>query len=70
MTPGLSCPNAKYVSGMRIYCEKQGEYCGNVFYKSCKGWWALTANAARCPVRKDGVSDGGTEISADHNDAF
>ena len=56
MTPGLSCPNAKYVSGMRIYCEKQGEYCGNVFYKSCKGWWALTANAARCPIRKDGDS--------------
>ena len=54
MTPRLSCPRAKYESGMMIRCTAIGEYCGNVHYKSCKGWWVLTANAARCPLREGG----------------
>lgn len=51
-TPKLECPRAKYESGMRIRCTATGDYCGNVYWKSCKGWWALTANAARCPLRE------------------
>lgn len=51
MTPKLECPRAKYESGMRIRCTASGDYCGNVYWKSCKGWWALTAGAARCPMR-------------------
>ena len=49
--PKLECPNAKYVSGMKIWCKAAEECCGNVYFKRCKGWWALTANAARCPLR-------------------
>ena len=70
MTPRLTCPNARYVDGMRVYCDKIKGFCGNVFFKACRGWWALNANAARCPIRKGGVSNGGTEVPADHNDAF
>ena len=53
MTLKLECPHAEYRDGMRIFCTKSGEYCGNQFYKRCKGWWALNANAARCPLRRD-----------------
>ena len=55
MTPRLACPFARYVDGMRVYCDKTKGFCGNVFFMACRGWWALNANAARCPIRKDGV---------------
>ena len=53
MTPTLSCPHAEYRDGMRIYSNKADAYCGNQYFKTCKGWWALTDKAGRCPVRKD-----------------
>lgn len=56
--PRLECPHARYRSGMRIYCTKCGDYCGHVYWKACKGWWALTANATRCPLRKGGDDHG------------
>lgn len=48
----LSCPHASYRSGMRIWCAKTGSWCGNQYFKQCKGWWALTERAALCPIRK------------------
>jgi len=50
--PKLSCPNAVYVSGMKINCKLTGGRCTHVFYKSCKGWWALSPEAKRCPLRE------------------
>lgn len=52
MKPSLSCPHARYIDGMRIYCDAAHGLCGNVFYKQCKGWWSLNPNAARCPLRR------------------
>ena len=52
--PKLSCQNAEYRKGMRIYCKAIDDYCGHVYWKACKGWWALSANAERCPMRKGG----------------
>lgn len=49
----LSCPYAEYRQGMVIWCKKTGTPCAHVFFKTCKGWWALTAQAARCPLRKE-----------------
>lgn len=49
----LTCPHAKYREEMRIYCEKADTYCGNAFFKRCKGWWALNKNADRCPLREE-----------------
>ncbi len=49
----LSCPQAEYRSGMRIFCRKTGDLCGNQYFKRCKGWWALTEKADRCPKRKE-----------------
>lgn len=48
----LSCPHASYKTGMRIWCAKTGNWCGNQYFKACKGWWALTERAALCPIRK------------------
>lgn len=67
MTPKLNCPHAKYVSGMRIWCTAAEGYCGNVYFKSCKGWWVLTANAARCPLRRGG-DEGGQQGTAGRSD--
>lgn len=53
----LSCPFAKYVEGMKINCTKTGGRCAHVFFKSCKGFWALSPQAAQCPVRK-GITNG------------
>lgn len=53
MNLDLDCPQAEYREGMRIYCKKAGNYCGNAFFKRCKGWWALNEHAARCPLRKE-----------------
>jgi len=50
--PALACPHAEYRDEMRIYCKAAETYCGNVYFKSCKGWWVLTDNAGRCPLRK------------------
>ena len=49
----LSCPHAEYRAGMRIWCKATGQLCAHVFFKSCKGWWALTPQAARCPMREE-----------------
>lgn len=52
-TPRLECPNAEYVSGMRIRCKKLNGPCVHVHFKSCKGWWVLSEHAHRCPVREE-----------------
>lgn len=49
----LSCPCASYRDDMRIVCGKTLSYCGHAYFKRCKGWWALTDKAARCPLRKE-----------------
>lgn len=49
----LSCPKASYGPGMRIRCSASGQSCGHQRFKSCKGWWVLTAQAAECPLRKE-----------------
>lgn len=49
----LTCPQAEYREEMRIYCKKAGGICGHAFFKSCKGWWALTPMADRCPLRRE-----------------
>ena len=49
----LSCPQASYGAGMIIQCRKAGGRCGNQYFKRCKGWWALTEAADRCPLRKE-----------------
>lgn len=48
----LSCPQAVYGDGMTIICTKTGKLCAHQFFKRCKGWWALSDQAERCPVRK------------------
>lgn len=53
MKPTLECPNAEYRAGMKIYCKKTDSFCGNAYYKRCKGWWVLTENAQHCPLRRD-----------------
>lgn len=49
----LECPQAEYRQGMQIWCRKLGNLCAHVYFKRCKGWWVLSDQAARCPVRKD-----------------
>ena len=49
----LSCPNAEYRERMIIWCKKTGQPCAHVFFKSCKGWWALHKTADSCPLRKE-----------------
>lgn len=49
----LECPNAEYVEGMKIHCKAVKGRCAHVYFKACKGWWALTPQAARCPMRED-----------------
>ena len=48
----LSCPLAKYGPDMMILCGRDGQPCAHQFYKSCKGWWALSPGATDCPIRK------------------
>lgn len=48
----LSCPYAVYKEGMRIFCTKVNNWCGNQYFKRCKGWWGLNDRAALCPVKK------------------
>lgn len=47
----LDCPLAKYGPDMAIICARDGEPCAHQYFKSCKGWWALSPDAARCPMR-------------------
>jgi len=56
----LTCPQARYISEMRIGCRACGDLCAHQYYKSCKGWWALTPMAERCPLR-DKKQDEGSE---------
>jgi len=49
----LSCPHGEYTGGMRIRCRKSGTLCGHQYFKSCKGWWALTDSAGKCPLRRE-----------------
>ena len=58
MTPRLTCPHARYISEMRIFCDAANDLCGNVYFKTCKGWWVLSENAARCPLRRKENTDG------------
>lgn len=55
--PKLSCPKAKYVDEMRIWCTARNAPCGHIYYKQCKGWWALTPSAESCPIRKESGKD-------------
>ena len=66
MTPRLTCPHARYISEMRIFCDAANDLCGNVYFKTCKGWWVLTAGADRCPLRRrqNGKADGTAESPA------
>lgn len=49
----LSCPSASYDSRMQIRCGRSdGAPCGFQHFKSCKGWWVLTEEAARCKLRR------------------
>lgn len=48
-----SCPNGKYVEGMKIQCTKTENRCAHVYFKRCKGWWANTDQAERCPLRRE-----------------
>ena len=49
----LTCPHAQYREDMKIWCRKAGTWCGHVYFKRCKGWWAMTPAAAQCPIRRD-----------------
>lgn len=53
MKVDLECPHAEYRDGMKVYCRKVENWCGNAYFKTCKGWWALTPRAAQCPLRKE-----------------
>ncbi len=55
----LDCPNAYYEPDtMRIRCKAiNGGYCGNQYFKRCKGWWTLSERAAACPMRKKGEAN-------------
>lgn len=48
----LSCPHAHYGERMRLDCKIADAPCGHQYFKACKGWWALTPAAERCPLRK------------------
>lgn len=53
----LNCPHAEYISGMKIKCNKINGLCPHVYFKQCKGWWALSPVAAKCPVKEDGYGE-------------
>lgn len=48
----LSCPQAVYKEGMRIWCRAAEGWCGNQYFKRCKGWWVLNDRAGLCPLKK------------------
>ena len=47
------CPLGEYNSKMQIVCKKIDNLCGNQYFKACKGWWANTERAEKCPLRED-----------------
>ena len=49
----LTCPHAQRREETRIWCAKAGDWCGHVYFKRCKGWWVLSPQAERCPMRRD-----------------
>ena len=53
----IDCPNGEYREEMRIYCRAMNGWCGNQYFRRCKGWWALTDNASKCPVRRRTAED-------------
>lgn len=62
----LDCPNARYGPDMAIICARDGEPCAHQYFKSCKGWWALSPEAARCPIRKAGEHESEASPSDRH----
>lgn len=60
----LECPNAEYRQGMRIFCKADGGPCGHVYYRMCKGWWALSDGARKCTRREEGKDGSGHETAA------
>lgn len=53
----LECPFAAYGEKMRIICRKNNSFCGNVYFKRCKGWWVQNDAAKLCPLRRTAESD-------------
>ena len=51
--PVLTCPAAEYRDGMVIWCRKTESPCAHVFFYRCKGWWALSPSAEKCPKRRE-----------------
>ena len=49
----LTCPAAEYREGMVIWCKETGAPCGHVSFYACKGWWVLTPQAEKCPIRRE-----------------
>ena len=49
----LNCPHAYHGPGMRVLCRRNEKLCGHQQFKSCKGWWVLSPQAERCPLRKE-----------------
>ena len=49
----IECPKARYGEGMVIYCDRDDQPCGHQYFKSCKGWFALTDGAKSCPMREE-----------------
>lgn len=48
-----TCPLGKYTKDMKIVCTKDEMLCGFQYYRSCKGWWANTENAAKCLKKEE-----------------
>lgn len=47
----LSCPFARYRADMTIFCSACQDLCGHQYFRACKGWWALSPSADRCPIK-------------------
>ena len=47
----INCPHGEYKDGMKIHCKITGRWCGNQYFKQCKGWWTLNDRAKDCPLR-------------------
>lgn len=47
-----TCPLGKYTKDMKIVCTKVDNLCAHQFFRQCKGWWANTEQADRCPLRE------------------
>ena len=47
----LGCPHARYGENMVIICTRDGQPCAHQYFKSCKGWWALSPGWTTCTAR-------------------